>query len=426
MSSVTTFEAGCVDVLAIFEEENEIRHQQQMRKEYLEEFSRRDEECAKAHGRLCPKCCAFMHRHTKTKGTKVITAAGRISIRLIRLYCKRCNTMVTPGRSLLPPDLVSALAAERMCDLASKMPYGKAADSLFKQHRIRLSDKKYWDFVQNEAASITDILAQRADALYSTGEPPPAVNLEKKKPLIIGIDGGHIPQWGNKNERSSFEVKCVTIATGSLLGPGKKRHLRDRVGYSADTDVTTFGQRVATLALSCGYMSAKETIFISDGAQWIPDLIETYFPGSTHLLDIYHLKDRIVKTFTRTKVGCNACFRKNALAAADAYNPSLLLYILSVWKPPEPRRRETKEELIEYITNNAKAITAHKESRIHGSGWIEKGVDLMISRRLKNRGMSWTRRGASHMIGFEVLLYNNEWEQYWKQRRGKESMRAAA
>ena len=426
MSSVTTFEAGCVDALAIFEEETELHHQRQMRKEYLEEFARRDEELIMAHSRTCPTCKHRLHRHGKTKGTEIITAFGKVKIRLIRLRCRSCGFLITPGRLLIPLGSVTALASERMCDLVSKMPYGKAADSLFKQHRIKLSDKKYWEVVQTEASSIEDVLAKRAERLYTYGEPPPSVDLERKKPLVIGIDGGHIAHWKNTEGHESFEVKCVTMATGSLPGPGKKRHLRDRVGYSADTDTQTFGQRVSALALSCGYMSASKTIFISDGAKWIPELIDTYFPGSTHLLDMYHLKRRIQDTFTRRDFGCLACYRRNALAAADAYKPLLLLHILTLWKPTEQRRLELREELIEYVSNNLKAIAAHRTSHLHGSGWIEKGVDLMISRRLKNRGMSWTRPGASHMIGFEVLLYNNEWEQYWKQRRGQESIREAA
>jgi len=426
MSSVATFEAGCVDTFAIFEAENELRHRKQMQEEYVEEFTRRDEKYTNSYSRTCSRCSAKMYRHTKTKGSKIVTAAGCVWVRLCRLRCIVCPNIITPGRSLIPPGSVTALAAERICDLAAKMPYGKATDSLHKHHGIKISGKKYWSFVQVEANSITDVVARQAEALYTYGESPQSVDLEGKKPLIIGIDGGHIPHWGNKSQRSSFEVKCVTLATGSVPGPGKKRKLTDRVGYSADVDVTTFGKRVSALAIASGYTSASKVIFISDGAQWIPDLIDTYFPGSLHLLDMYHLKNRIAKTFTLTDRGCLACMRKNALWAADRYRPLLLLHILSLWKPAEQRRQEMKQELVEYILNNFKAISAHRSSHIHGSGWVEKGVDLMVSRRLKNRGMSWTRRGASHMIAFEVLLYNNDWNKYWKQRRGQEAIILAA
>ena len=426
MSSVATYEAGCIDSVAAFEQENERRHRVQMREEYLREVARRDEECMASYPRICPDCAATMHRHSKTGGREVITAAGIVKIRLGRLRCQACGHLTVPGAHLIPHAGVSAIAAERMCDLCAKGPYGKAASSLYIHHGITLSDKKLWSLVQAEAASITDTVAIAAERLYTLGQAPPMKDLEGKKPLIIGIDGGHIPHWGNKREKSSFEVKCVAMATGSERGPGKKRHLSDRVGYAADTDVRTFGMRVAALALAQGSLSASKVIFISDGAPWIPDLIDTFFPGSVHLLDIFHLKKRIRDTFTNTRVGCNACYRDAALYAADRYDPALLLHILQRWRPEKSTRGEYRDALIEYVTNNAGAIRAHRGSRIHGSGWIEKGVDLLISRRLKNRGMSWTRRGASHMIAFEVLLYNKQWELYWNQRKGLEPHAMAA
>ena len=426
MSSVATYEAGRIDSIAAFEQENENRHRQQMREEYLREIVLRDEEQVAIHSRICPECGSAMHRHGLTRGREVICAAGIVKIRLIRLRCLSCGHLVVPGLDLIPAGDVSALAAERICDLCAKMPYNKAADSLFKQHDITVSDKKIWSVVQKEAASIIDTVALDAEALYSTGQPPQMKDLKGEKPLIIGIDGGYVAQWGGKREKTSFEVKCVTVATGSASGPGKKRHLTDRVGYSADVDVKTFGKRVAALALAAGSLSASKVVFISDGAPWIPELVDTFFPGATHLLDMFHLKDRIWKTFTKTKTGCNVCFRSAALVAANRYDPNLLLAILKAWKPADRIRIECKDELVAYVTNNAQAITAHKRSSIHGSGWIEKGVDLMISRRLKNRGMSWTRKGASRMIAFEVLLYNKEWDVYWNQRKGLEPLGLAA
>jgi hypothetical protein len=389
-----------------------------MRDEYLLEIARLDEEHVASCSRVCPECKETMYRHTKTKGRDVITAAGIVKIGLIRLRCTSCRYLTVPSLHLIPQGDVTAIAAERICDLCAKMPYGKAADSLFKQHAITVSEKRVWSLVQAEAASITDAVAIGAKALYATGEAPLMTDLKREKPLIIGIDGGHIPHWGDKREKSSFEVKCVTLATGSAKGPGKKRHLVDRVGYSADVDVQTFGRRVAWMAIAAGSLSASKVVFISDGAPWIPDLVDTFFPKAIHLLDMFHLKRRIWDTFTRTKVGCNACYRDATLFAASRYDPEVLLRILGEWRPTDRVRIEHKDDLTEYVTNNAEAIRAHRKSSIHGSGWIEKGVDLMISRRLKNRGMSWSRKGASHMIAFEVLLYNNEWDVYWNQRKG--------
>ena len=427
MNSVATLRATWVDDIARFEQENEARHRAMMCEEYLAEIQRRDEQLSAEHTRSCPSCGGRMHGHGKTKGCEVIISCGIIKVSLTRMRCSACGVLSVPASDLIPAGAISAPAAERMCDLAVKMSYAKAADSLRIQQGIELSDKKLWEAVQAEAESIDDVVAAQARKLYTTGEVPAHVDLGGEKPLVIGIDGGHIPHWQNELGRKSFEAKCVTIATGSERGPGKKRHLRDRVGYSADVDVGTFGERVSALAIACGYLSAKKTIFVSDGAAWIPALIDERFPGCIHLLDMYHLKHRIWTTFRKAPFGCNACYRDAALAQADAYDPLALLSVIGAWNPKVFSHRENQRDLLEYVTNNARAIAAHRRvDWIHGSGWIEKGVDLMISRRLKNRGMSWTRKGAIHMIAFEVLRYNKQWDVYWNQRKGLEPVSMAA
>jgi len=109
-----------------------------------------------------------------------------------------------------------------------------------------------------------------------------------------------------------------------------------------------------------------------------------------------------------------------ALAACDKYEPSAITDAISSWMPSDKGKLETRDDLIHYIENNSKAISNHKLVHIHGSGWIEKGVDLMISRRLKNRGMAWTSLGSSHMIPFSVLRFNKQWSVYWNTRKGSD------
>ena len=44
---------------------------------------------------------------------------------------------------------------------------------------------------------------------------------------------------------------------------------------------------------------------------------------------------------------------------------------------------------------------------------MEKGVDISICRRFKTRGMSWFRRGVSHLLHLKLLRLNGTWDRYW-------------
>lgn len=415
MNSLQTYTPKSKDILGVFEMRREAEHRHQMRKEIANEIDLNDGILFETSSRDCPLCRGKMHGHGRCGSTSYLASCGEVRIRLRRLRCVNCGHIVVPGEGLIPEDGISAGLGEKMCDLASKMPYAKATESLSIQHGIHMSVKRYWTFVQKEAALIGDLIEEEADSLYENGIVPDAVDLEGKKPLIIGIDGGHVRGW---KTNLSFEVKCATIATGSVKESGKRRRLSDRIGYAAECTVEEFSKRISTLAIKSGYLTAETRIFVSDGAYWISKMIADWFPDAIHILDMYHLKNKIQKYFGLKAEGVAELIRDDAVSACDRYDPDLLINIISAWKPESDYKKEELRELIMYIENNALAIRNHSLVFIHGSGWIEKGVDLMISRRLKNRCMSWTKQGCSHMIPFAVLRYNRQWGVYWNKRKG--------
>jgi hypothetical protein len=57
-----------------------------------------------------------------------------------------------------------------------------------------------------------------------------------------------------------------------------------------------------------------------------------------------------------------------------------------------------------------------------GSGGVEKNIDLILCRRFKGRGMSWSRAGAQNLLKLRLLKYDRkDWKSYWRSRivRGK-------
>jgi hypothetical protein len=47
---------------------------------------------------------------------------------------------------------------------------------------------------------------------------------------------------------------------------------------------------------------------------------------------------------------------------------------------------------------------------------MEKGVDLVVARRFKLRGISWFRRGVGHLLRPRLLCLNGTSERYWSER----------
>jgi ribosomal protein L32 len=71
------------------------------------------------------------------------------------------------------------------------------------------------------------------------------------------------------------------------------------------------------------------------------------------------------------------------------------------------------KKLAGYIQRNREGIW-YKEAREKGisigAGSADKAGDILICRRMKLRGMRWSRVGADGILNIRILVYNREWE----------------
>jgi hypothetical protein len=65
-----------------------------------------------------------------------------------------------------------------------------------------------------------------------------------------------------------------------------------------------------------------------------------------------------------------------------------------------------QQEIIDYNRRSRAGKTI-------GSGRIEKGVDLTVGQRQKNKGMSWTPFGSKALSLLKVAELNGQWQQVW-------------
>ena len=70
-----------------------------------------------------------------------------------------------------------------------------------------------------------------------------------------------------------------------------------------------------------------------------------------------------------------------------------------------------------YGSRNLKSKVGAKEVPVVGSGGVKKNIDLILCRRFKGRGMSWSRAGAQNLLKLRLLRYDRrDWKAYWRRR----------
>jgi len=142
--------------------------------------------------------------------------------------------------------------------------------------------------------------------------------------------------------------------------------------------------------------SACRKVFVSDGAHWIGKWLKEKYPSATHILDYYHLKQKL------------------ALAAQTAANGQDWLQQqekslfegrqLAVERAVEALDRldqRSKGQLLEYLRNNryrTRYDLYRKQGLIISSGPIEAAHRNVLQVRMKRSGQRWSERGCDKMI----------------------------
>jgi len=83
----------------------------------------------------------------------------------------------------------------------------------------------------------------------------------------------------------------------------------------------------------------------------------------------------------------------------------------------QARNLDKWNELIGYLEKHQHEIINYKRrsqaGKTIGSGRVDKGVDLTVEQRQKNKGMSWSRLGSRALSLLKVAELNGQWQQLW-------------
>lgn len=142
-------------------------------------------------------------------------------------------------------------------------------------------------------------------------------------------------------------------------------------------------------------------VAITDGAKTIRLRLWAIFGGQvTIILDWYHLNKKMRELLSMIAWG-----KKDKEGILKIVMPLLwegetkkCLEHLATLKP---RNQEKFDELIEYLTKHEKEIINYHKRKASGktigSGRSEKGVDLVVAQRQKNKPIAWSE-GGSHAL----------------------------
>jgi len=322
---------------------------------------------------------------SKNNRVQLSTCFGEITMN------KHHPLAVSPGGFKISPSL-----QEQICRVGTKMTFEESAEELQALLGIETNAKQIERLCHHYGEKLEQINWRET---YNDGV---QLRIPFSKQLYILMDGSML--LTRDKEQSWREVKLCRMFfnTDRAENISQKRNMLTDSRYVAHLgNHEDFLDKVLEV-IPAGY----PPVFIADGAKWIWNWVETYYPETTQILDFYHCKEHLflfAKEYfpeAERDVWVDGCIEKLKTEQVD-----ILLKDLDELEDKNKQLQKAKNKLLTYLTNNKKRINYGKfikEGLLIGSGAIESANRDVIQKRMKLSGQRWTVQGAKQMLNLRT------------------------
>jgi hypothetical protein len=252
--------------------------------------------------------------------------------------------------------------------------------------------------------AVSDFLSDE-DAKTKRTLPP----VSKTDCLYVGVDGSMI----STREDGWKEVKLARLFKSSdCLNPNTTSSYLGLSQYVAHLGTSKdFCDKAEQVIDSYGQLKER-LVFITDGATWIKNWQEAFYPDATCILDYFHACEHLHELTEKCTWEDSASSEKWYKEQKTLLHESSLDQVL-VNIGATTAKEADKEKLLNYYQNNCGRMDYKKYRAmgcgIIGSGSIESAHRTVIQKRMKLSGQHWSRAGAKNMLRLRVITMNNQW-----------------
>ena len=243
---------------------------------------------------------------------------------------------------------------------------------------------------------------------------------EKANLLYVGVDGVMTP-LNQKQGYKEAKVGVIFWNKDHQKVKGQRGKIRQREYVATLKSREEFRKRMCQLYHRVVGQTVAKTVVIGDGAHWIWSMAQEQFPGSIEILDFFHLSEYIWAV-------AKAAYPKKEQSQKYWVKIQQQLLKKSQWQTIIKnchQLRGKKKDLTESITNLERYLN-NNQSRIDyqsylkaglmiGSGVVESSNRRVVTQRLKQAGMHWSKRGAEGVMALRAayLSNSNRWSSFW-------------
>ena len=218
-----------------------------------------------------------------------------------------------------------------------------------------------------------------------------SANISSEEIIYLGVDGVMTPL----NQKQGFkEAKVGVVFYKKDHQKANKRGIVRHKEYVATLKSRDeFTEKIKQLYQEISREKNPKTVVIGDGAHWIWEMAEKYYPNALQILDFYHLSEYIWKV-------AKTAYPNSEEKQKIWVNTQQQLLKKSQWETVignSQKIKRKKKDLIEaidklegYLSNNQNRIDYElylKLGLMIGSGVVESSNRRVVTQRLKQAGM---------------------------------------
>jgi hypothetical protein len=295
---------------------------------------------------------------------------------------------------------------ETAVETALRNSFRKSEELIEKHNVYSISHQSIWNEVQ-KAGEKAKVLENRRTAEFLQG----GIQGEKSVPVLFEEkDGVYLSIQGEKKKK---EMKVAKVYEGwKKKTPGSKEYKTVNKFYVAGfEDGEIFDTRVnSRIASIYDTEKLKVKLVNADGAVWTKREQE-YDVTVTQQLDLFHIHRAILRNIKDKK---KAAKIKKYVNKSN-YEDVVLTLEGYYDKEKDEDEREKIMNLLKYLSENVRHLPRYTERELdlpegriyRGMGTLEGSHHNVICDRMKNRGMSWSVKGAEHMAKLLCLNHSD-------------------
>lgn len=372
--------------------------------------------------------CGGKASYRERREAKILSVFGWVTYRRAYYLCSTCHKGQAPldRRLGLEPGKVSAGLAPLLASAGVSTSFDKSSQQIERYLLLEVSENT----VRKETQTFGRLQMATEEEWIADSQAPEVFRerhrtIKKRPKRLYGtVDGAHAPlqtEWREMKVGAWFEVESIRpeqVPAYRRAKVGETGTLRAKnISYYCDIQkAKEFGALFWATGCQHNADLAEELVFVADGAAWIWNLVDFYYPKAVQIVDWHHAEEYVT-------VLAQAAFSDDVDKAiqwqegvlSDLWEGQVTQVIAACRKfEAHPQAGQAAHKAISYFTNNEKRMDYarfREEGYVIGSGTVESGCKQIVTHRLKRSGARWSEEGARATGKARAAWLSGQWDQ---------------